>query len=341
MSRKGRVAWISVLVVLIAAFTLTYLRPREDTIQGEAMGTDWVVRLGKPVGRSRHAHLTQIVTAAIDDVDQKMSTYKDTSEVSRFNAFNSVEPFSVSRDTAHVVEVSLEVSALSEWALDVTVAPLVRAWGFGAGAVPGPPPEHLEAMMALTGPGMVASVEGPALVKKDPRVQIDLSAVAKGYAVDRVAEALEAEGVDRYLVEIGGEVRVLGANRRGQAWSVGVEKPDPRIRGSVSTAFPLTSGAIATSGSYRNFYERDGKRISHTIDPRTGRPVEHNLVSVTVFQDDCTHADAWATAMMVLGPVDGLALATDLEMGVLFMVVEEDGTIRRFTSPALDMDVHG
>ena len=155
-------------------------------------------------------------------------------------------------------------------------------------------------------------------------MQLDLSAIAKGYGVDRVASKLESLGVGNYFVEVGGEVRTLGTNPEGEPWKVGIEKP-AEGKSELHKVVPLTNQSMATSGTYRNFYMEDGQRVSHTIDPRTGVPVSHNLVSVSVIHENCELADAYATALLVLGPEDGPKAAEELGLEAVFIVETEDG----------------
>ena len=167
-------------------------------------------------------------------------------------------------------------------------------------------------------------LDPPALRKLHPELTIDLSALAKGYGVDVLAEYLEEVGVQDYMVEIGGEIRARGTNPDGQVWRIGIEKPEPGGQRSVYEALPLEDLGMATSGDYRNYYELDGERLSHTIDPRTGRPITHKLASVTVLHEECAFADAYATALNVLGPERGYELAVSLKLPALFIVRVDD-----------------
>lgn len=296
--------------------------PTVTQLTGRTMGTAWTVKVvGLPVPPER---ARAAVAEALGAVDGAMSTWKPDSELSRLNRADAGAPFEVSAALREVLALAQQVSARSGGAFDVTVGPLVDAWGFGPRGQQPPPDEAtlrglLEVvdfrLLDLTDAGVVKARDG---------VRVDLSAIAKGYGVDRAADALEALGAIRYLVEVGGELRVRGLNGEGQPWQVGVERPDPSGRG-VQRVLPLSDVGLATSGDYRNFYERGGARVSHTIDPRTGRPIEHALASVTVVDAACARADAWATALNVLGPEAGLDLARRERLSALFLIRQPDG----------------
>lgn len=342
---KARIAWTSVLVVLVGLFALTYLRRNRAVLvatHGESMGTTWNVKVIAP--QAARAAIEEAVAERLAHVDHLMSTYKDDSDVSEFNRQPADEPIEVHSDTIRVVKAALQMAADSDGAFDPTVRPLVAAWGFGAGAKIQPPSdEELAELRSRVGYQLVRIEELPdsevsrrpqALVKTRPGVELDLSAVAKGFAVDQVAEALERLGYRRYLVEVGGEMRVAGQDVENRDWLIGIEDPDPDQRRVLQT-IRITDRALATSGSYRNFYEVDGKRISHTIDPRTGRPVTHDLVSVTVVTDTCMRADALATTLEVLGPDEAYRYAVDHNLAVLLMYTEA-GELKTKPTPAFE-----
>ena len=256
-----------------------------------------------------------------------MSTYREDSELSRFNASRSTDWFAVSDETAIVVELALEWGRRSSGAFDVTVGPLVDLWSFGPSprAPLVPSAEDLAAARARVSlASLSVRREPPALRKELPDLSVDLSAIAKGYAVDAIAEYLSGEGVPQYLVEIGGEIRTRGARPGGGSWSVAIEKPQEETR-APWRILALGDRAIATSGDYRNYFEQDGRRYSHTIDPRTGEPVNHELAAVSVIRERCAEADALATALMVLGPDEGFAWAIDEDIAASFLVRRDAG----------------
>lgn len=333
---KARIAWTGVLGVLVAGFAITYCmgrKPQTWSVEGETMGTTYTVKV---VGASDTEHLAEEIASILDDVDRSMSTYKKDSEVSRFARHPAGEVFKISDGLREVLEVSREVYEASGGTFDPTVAPLVAAWGFGAGAHRVAPTDaELETLRTAVGFDQL-TLTADGLTKSHTDVALDLSAVAKGYGVDRVAAFLDTLSARGYLVEVGGEVRVRGVNESGRAWLVGIEDPNPNVKGVVYRSIHLPDAALATSGSYRNFYERDGVRVSHTIDPRTARPVSHKLVSASVVASDCAHADAWATAMTVLGPDEGIATAVENDLAVLLLVEKPDGTLEEQASPAFE-----
>jgi len=296
-------------------------------LEGRTMGTWYSVRLASPPAGLDLRRLHADIEARLDRVNGWMSTYRRDSEISRFNRHAGTDWFPVSAATARVVETALTVSALSDGAFDVTVAPLVNLWSFGPETREPrvPSEEEIARRRARVGYERIeVRDDRRALRKKRPDVTIDLSAIAKGFGVDQVAELLEEAGIVHYLVEIGGEVRARGVKSDGTAWKIGVEKPLPGRR-EVQRVLAIGDRAVATSGDYRNFFEADGKRYGHTIDPRTGRPVEHALGSVTVVDDTCMAADAWATALMVLGPAKGHDLAVDRGLAAMFQIRSERG----------------
>jgi thiamine biosynthesis lipoprotein len=257
-------------------------------------------------------------------VNAQMSTYLPDSEVSRFNASASLEWIPVSDELAQTVAVALELSTQSDGAFDVTVGPLVNAWGFGPEDTQGAPSdEDLASVRTRVGfDKLSVDIED---------LYIDLSAIAKGHGVDRVAKLLERHGCEQYLVDIGGEVRTRGQNSSGTHWRVGIELPDGS--GSVERVLHLSGQAAATSGDYRNFIVASGSRLSHTIDPRNGRPVDHGLASVTVVAATAELADAYATLINVLGPDAGLSFATSKGLAVFVILRGEAGFEERYTAP--------
>jgi FAD:protein FMN transferase len=263
----------------------------------------------------------------LDEINQQMSTYVSDSEVSRFNAFESTDWFSSSPDVVAVVERSVEISQLSRGAFDITVKPLVELWNFGngRGAFQIPKPDAIAAILPNIGWETLETRQQPAsLRKKNPKVQIDLSAIAPGYAVDQIGMELAKSKIDAWFVEIAGEVRAQGIKPNGEAWRVGIEKPLDDRR-ALDRAIALADQSLATSGDYRNFAIVDGRRYSHTISPQSGEPVAHGLCSVSVIAKDCITADAVATAMSVAGPDQVLGLAKDFGVEVMALERQANG----------------
>ena len=301
------------------------------------MGTTFAVRVAaEGLGDARRAALREAVGRVLARIDGRMSTWRPDSELSRFNRLQSTAPFPVSADTLAVFRHALEISALTGGAFDVTVAPLVDAWGFGPAGRPAAFPDdaEIERLRARVGYRKLAVDAASSTIRKShAAVAADLSALAKGYAVDQVAELLLAAGIESYLVEVGGEVRAGGRSARGDAWRVGIERPAPGPP-ALQRRLALRDRALATSGDYRNYYELDGRRLSHTIDPRSGRPVAHGLASASVIDPLCVRADGLATALEVLGPEEGFALAAANGWAALLIGRRPDGMLYERETPA-------
>jgi len=293
--------------------------PNVVQVTGNTMGTQFNVTLAG--SDADIDFLQQEIEASLDAVDRMMSTYRPDSEISRFSASVSTAWQQVSPDFCISVENALAVSALTSGAFDITVGPLVNLWGFGPGKSIDNPPTDADIKRMLSAVGyehLQADCTQPALKKDIVELVLDMSAFGKGYAADRVAEWLEENGFANYLVEVGGELRVSGHNASGKMWAVGIEAPLTDQR-SAYTVIRLTDAAVATSGDYRNYFESDGQRYSHTIDTRTGKPVTHSLASVTVVDNSGYRADALATALLVMGPEKAMALARQEKLAALFL----------------------
>lgn len=272
------------------------------------------------------------IETLLEQLNGEMSTYLADSDLSRFNRASETNWISVPSRLAEVVNVAAEISRESNGAFDVTVAPLVNLWGFGHERKPWrvPSPSEIERLLRPVGFAKLSvRTEPPCLRKGIPELAADLSGIAKGYAVDELVSLLARNGVEDCLVEIGGEVRGRGCNPEGKPWRVGIRhpaEPDTLIR-----AVALANLALATSGDYAQHFVEAGRRYSHTIDPRTGWPVRHELASVSVADSSCARADAWATALNVLGPDEGFHLAIQRGMAVLMIVRTEHGCAEKMT----------
>lgn len=302
-------------------------------LSGQTMGTSFTVKIVFPIDPDVTQDETAgVIRETVDGVDSRMSTYKADSELSRFNNHGS-EVFDASPEMVEVMIEANRVAEVSGGAFDITIGPLVDAWGFGPGPVTAPPgDEVIERLLTEHGYRQLEIDHNDLTVRKaNPLLRCDLSAIAKGYAVDRVVKRLKDLGFKDLMVEIGGEVRTSGVNADGLVWRIGVERPQAD-RSGVWGAVELADTAMATSGDYRNYYERDGIRISHTIDARTGRPVTHRLASVTVVHPSCMTADAFATALSVLGPEEGRAVVEREGLAVLFLIRTEDGEFEEWES---------
>ncbi|SFH66001.1 FAD:protein FMN transferase [Modicisalibacter xianhensis] len=308
--------------------------PQAHRFQGPVFGTGYHVTLYADLDEESYAEIDAGIQAELERVDALMSTYRDDSELSRLNRYPVGVPFFLSPPTAEVIGESLRIARLSNDAFDVTVGPAVNLWGFGPEGRPERVPDAAALADALSRVDVHAlQLDGETLVKTKP-VYVDLSGIAKGYATDQVADYLASWGVEDYLVEIGGEIRTHGEKPDGTPWRIAVEKPISSER-SVQQIIDLGNAGVATSGDYRNYFESDGIRYSHTIDPRTGKPITNRVASVTVITERCMTADALATAFTVMGAEAGLALAERENIPVYFIVRSDDGFDTRM-SPAFE-----
>jgi len=296
--------------------------PPQLVLSGPTMGTTYSVKvINAPRALTSH-RLRLTVEAELERVDLMMSGYRDDSEISRFNASHSTDWMSVSNEIALVIAAALEVSAFSNGAFDVTVAPLVRLWGFGPHNEPPielPQAETITAVRDRLGYERLHVRAEPAALRKEiASLSVDLNGIAPGYAVDRVARRFDALGLTDYMIEIGGEIRARGSNADSARWRIAVERP-MNTDAAPFAILHLRDVAVTTSGGYRHFYDRDGRRYSHTIDPRSARPVEHDLASVVVLHPTAMYADAWATAFSVLGAEEGFRLAEAHSVAAMFI----------------------
>lgn len=327
-------------VVLLGLLIASSARAEPLVMRGATMGTTYHIKL---VAEPASVDLTRLhldVEKMLADIDRQMSTYRPDSELSRFNRAPAGEWFPVSAATAEVVAAAQEISEKTDGALDVTVGPLVRLWHFGPS--PGdekakrdfrpPSDDAIQAARANVGyRKLEVRANPPALRKKSQGLEVDLSSIAPGYAIDRLAELLRERGIEDFMVEIGGEVRATGVRADGKVWRVAIERPADGGR-TMQTAVPLADAAIATAGDYRKFFEYGGRRYSHIIDPATGRPVEHSLASVTVVAETCMEADGWDTPLLVLGPERGFEFAEKHGVAALFILRDEGGVNVRQTT---------
>lgn len=275
--------------------------------EGRVFGTFYHFTYDDAVGDKHNE-----ITALLESFNRSLSTYDTSSTISRFNKgeLNVVaDPF-----FTKVFNSAIVISEKTYGAFDMTVAPLVNVWGFGFKKMDAVTPQLIDSLKQFVGMQFL-SIENGVLVSKKPGIMLDASAIAKGYGVDVVAAFLKSQGIKNFMVEIGGEIVTSGVNPKGNLWRIGIDKPidDPSVQNrELQMIIQLSGKALATSGNYRNFYEKDGKKYAHTIDPRTGYPVQHSLLSATIVAADCMTADAYATACMVLGLDESMALIESL-----------------------------
>jgi len=307
---------------LISACSIDQQAPQ---ILGNTMGTTYSVQW-HPQNISA-SELKQTIETRLIAINQVMSTYDAQSQLSQFNASRETGWHAVDTSLAAIVLQAQDITQKSLGAFDISVGPLVNLWGFGPDQTEFGFPTPTEINIAMRSVGsqyLQARLQPPALNKNIKDLYVDLSAIAKGYGVDEIARIMDQAGVENYMVEVGGEVKCKGVGYHGDAWRIGIEAPN-MLRGEVEQILSLDNIAVATSGDYRNFFEHEGQTYSHTIHPHTGYPVQHNLGSVTVAHESAAIADAWATALLVLGPTQALEVAAQQGLAVLLITREQKG----------------
>ncbi|MGL4474710.1 MAG: FAD:protein FMN transferase [Shewanella sp.] len=317
------------------AFFMSGCSPTPDMVKlsGHTMGTTYHISVVANDKLPSSEQLQQQIDTALELVNDQMSTYRPNSELSRFNQADINTPIAVSMDTIKVIDAGIDLQQKTAGALDITLGPLVNMWGFGPDKRPTTEPSQAQIDDAMTHTGIdKITIDGVTLAKSTPGLYVDLSSIAKGFGVDKVASILASYQVTGYLVEIGGEIAAFGHKIDGSSWRVAIEQPSDNGR-EVQQVIELGNMAMATSGDYRNYYEFDGERFSHLIDPRTGYPIKHNLASVTVLYENCMIADGFATAMMVLGTESSLALAQKLNLAIMLIEKNNQGFVVHY-SPA-------
>ncbi len=331
MNKFKLVLLVGLLLALSACFPSNPSSKTEVLLQGRTMGTTYNIKVVATKEQVIELQLQEQIDAALKQVNQEMSTYIPSSEISTFNQSSSTEAFKVSPGFARVLKESIRLGKLSKGKLDITVGPLVNLWGFGPEQRPETIPSDALLQETRTRIGLdKLTLTGNELSKAIPNLYIDLSTIAKGYGVDVVAELIEENGFTNYLVEIGGELRLKGFKSTGELWAIAVEKPISNER-SVQQVIIPKDNAVATSGDYRNYFEADGERFSHIIDPATGKPIKHSLVSVTVIHPSSMTADGLSTSLMVMGVEQGLAFAKEHDLAALFISKTENGFDEHFT----------
>ncbi len=306
-------------------------------IAGEALGTTYTVKVIAPPNKTvETAKVRTGIEEALVRVDALMSTWRDDSEISTLNSAPAGVANPIAEETAEVLAVAAQVYTASEGAFDITVGPLVDLWGFGPGGEQSEPNDAAiaAAKQKIGQHQMSVDQSARTFTKLIEGLEIDLSAIAKGYAADVVADAVRDAGYDRYMVEVGGEIVTRGHNAQSKRWQLAIERPMSDGTRVIQSVVSLSGKGMATSGDYRRFRMEDGRRLSHTIDPRTGSPVAHDLASVTVIADTAVEADAYATALLVEGPDAGMALAERERIAAYFLVRQADGVFDERRSTA-------
>lgn len=341
LTNKARAAMLPSLFLFLIALIASGCQPKplpQTVVNGSTMGTTYTVKVVLQKGQTlADKDLQTLTQTELELVNQSMSTYIDDSELSVWNHRPDGEWQVLSESLFNVLELSQFISTKSSGAFDVTVMPLVNLWGFGPEERDSPPSDAaLNQAMERVGYRQIELDKAAQRARKPAQVYVDLSAIAKGYAVDRIAQALLDADYGNFMVEVGGELVLRGVNRFSKPWRIGIEVPATDVlqtRKAPMAAVDLTDVALATSGDYRNYYEVDGERVSHTISPATGRPITHKLASVSVIADTCAEADAWATALNVLGPREAWRLAEKEGLAAYLVVREGNGFTKRVTKP--------
>ena len=294
-TKKNTFIFLGLLFIILIESCTNNNLPKAEYIynEGEIFGTFYHIQY--EYGEDIQAEIKE----ALNEVDFSLSTYKPQSTLSQINQNKSVE---LDHHLIKVFKRGEEISQQTNGAFDMTVASLVNAWGFGFKEMDFPDSTKIDSLMRFVGYKNI-KLEDNTIKKTHPNFMIDASAIAKGYGVDVVADLLESKEINNYLIEIGGEIRLKGQSSKQKKWSVGIDKPENsayKTNNEIQEIIALDQGAIATSGDYRQFYYRNGRKYSHTIDPKTGYPVSHNILSTTVYAQDCASADAYATSFMVM-----------------------------------------
>ena len=318
---------IILLVILIAGYILKSQKLNYYKIQGYAQGTTYSIIYGT----KNNADYTDSVKNILHRFDQVFSSYITSSLISKINRNDTAAV--PDKKFVYIFNLSKEINAQSQGAFDITVAPLVNAWGFGWEKKKDVDQHTIDSIMEFVGMNKV-HLENGRIVKSDPRLQLDVNAIAQGYSVDIIAEFFNRIGVNNYMVEVGGELRASGTKQNNSHWKIGIEKPGEHneIKNRpLKASVELKDNSLATSGNYRKFYEKDGMKFVHTINPKTGKTIKSNLLSVSVMTPECARADALATTFMVLGVEEGIKLAENLDgVDVYFIYSDENGNYKEW-----------
>ena len=333
MNNKRRLLWqLPFLAFLVIGTVIIVSRQQSTPYQhdrGMVFGT--VYHITYQSSKS----LQKDIEAELAKVDASLSPFNERSIIT---AVNENRDTVVNKMFSDVFALAMKISDSTNGAFDITVAPLVNAWGFGFKGGAMPSRHQVDSLKALVGYHKVSLTNGR-VSKTDPRIMLDCSSIAKGYGCDVVAKFLSAKGIDNYMVEIGGEIVTRGISEKRLPWKIGVTKPTDdslNVNQEIQTIINVTDKAMATSGNYRNFYYKNGRKYAHTIDPSTGYPVQHNILSSTVIADDCATADAYATAFMVMGLEKAKTiLSRHPELMAYFILASDDGTNKVWFSPSM------
>lgn len=331
--KNKKLIWQLPFLILLIVGTIVIIRQQNSipyqNNKGMVFGTTYNITY------QCDSDIHQSIKAELQKVDDALSPFNKESIITAINNNVDVE---VNKMFADVFSLAQQISADTEGAFDITVAPLVNAWGFGFKSGTEPTKTNIDSLRSIIGYKKVR-LEGQHIVKQDKRTMLDCSSIAKGYGSDVVARLLKSKGIENYMVEIGGEIVTKGISQRRMPWKIGVTKPvddSLSVNQEIQSVINVTDKAMATSGNYRNFYYKGGKKYAHTIDPHTGYPVQHNILSSTVIANDCATADAYATAFMVMGIEKAKALLKrHPELMAYFIYSDKEGKNKTWSSESL------
>ncbi|MEY4684692.1 MAG: hypothetical protein RLZ25_1151 [Pseudomonadota bacterium] len=331
------------LLIISICLALSGCEPTSEVreFSGQQQGTTYHIKVVIDPAKTSEKTILALIEAIFARVDLAVSNYRDDSELSRFNHQKSTAWVPVSAELAYLTSLAREVSDKTQGCFDLTIKPLFDLWGFSkAGPQKVPPEAEIRRVMKHIGMGRIeVDRSGSRMRKRDPEIQLDLSSIGQGYTVGEIAKALEQQGVVDYLVEIGGELKVRGRKPDGSHWRVAVEKPSPFSQEiqSLIDVREIQGTAIMTAGTYRHYFEQEGQVYSHIMDPRSGRPVTHNLLSVTILHEDPTLADLWDTALLCVGENQALKIAEQEGLKVL-LIADHEHQLVETMSPAFLKD---
>ena len=331
-NRNKRLLWQIPFLTLLIVGTILIIRQQQSIPYQKNSG--FIFGTTYNITYQYSDDLKADIEARLKEVDYALSMFNEESIISRVN---NNQPVELNKMFLNVFQLAMQISRDTDGAFDITVAPLVNAWGFGFTQGTMPDQHTIDSLRTIIGYKKI-SYDGQRIVKQDPRIMLDCSAIAKGYGTDMVAQLLNEKGIKNYLVEIGGEIVTSGISEKRLPWKIGVTKPTEDsllVGGELQTVLNITDKAMATSGNYRNFYYKGGKKYAHTIDPHTGRPVQHNILSATVLCDRCARADAYSTSFMVMGLEQAKKVLQRNPDLMAYFIYDDHGETKVWYSPSL------
>jgi thiamine biosynthesis lipoprotein len=303
---------------------------KEFSFAGTTMGTTYSVKI-IDLKDEIHSTFKIKIDSVLANVNNEMSTYIETSKLSKFNSFKDTTWFETTKELSAVLNKAIDIAKLTNKSFDITVGPLVNLWGFGPVKTHNKIPTNEDILNLLQDVGidyLLVDVQNSKIRKLKPNLYCDLSAIAKGYGVDKLAEFFLSSDINNFMIEVGGEIRTSGKNKQEESWRIGISNVN---NSDLQKIVGLSNYSMATSGDYLNYFEKNGTRYSHTIDSRTGKPITHKLASVTVIHKNCSYADAFATAINVMGPEEGYNFALNKKLPIFMIIRKENSFIEKST----------